>query len=285
MAETSMSDQEFRMFQQLLREHTGIALGPQKRYLVQARLDRRLRALELPSFTAYHEHLTTRDRSGEELTRFVNAMTTNKTDFFREPHHFRHLAEVWAPAIRARAERTGDRKVRIWSAGCSTGQEPYTIAMTVRDALGAAGWDVRILASDIDTEVLARAEAGVYTAAQVEPVPVALREQSFVRAGEPGQGRWQVRPELRALIAFRRINFNDGAWPIRVQFDAIFCRNALIYFDRAGQQRLLARFDALLKAGGLLFLGHSESVLGLLGGVTHVGNTIYRKAPAVSAAS
>ncbi len=284
-AEHAMTTEEFQGFQQLLRTHSGIALGPQKRYLVQARLGRRLRELGLPSFTAYLDHLTSRDPGGQELTRFVNAMTTNKTDFFREAHHFRYLAEVWAPAIRTRAERTRDRKVRLWSAGCSTGEEPYTLGMTVRDALGPAGWDLRILASDIDTEVLARAEAGVYTAAQVDPVPAALRDRYFARVGEPGgERRWQVRPELRTLIAFRRINFNDEGWPIRAQFDVIFCRNALIYFDRPGQQRILGGLNGFLKAGGLLCLGHSENVLGLLVGVTHVGHTIYRKdAPAAAA--
>jgi chemotaxis protein methyltransferase CheR len=279
-AEPAMTTEEFQGFQQLLRTHSGIALGPQKRYLMQARLGRRLRELGLPSFTAYLHHLTSRDPGGQELTRFVNAMTTNKTDFFREAHHFRYLAEVWAPAIRARAERTHDRKVRLWSAGCSTGEEPYTLGMTVRDALGSAGWDLRILASDVDTEVLARAEGGEYTAAQVDPVPVALRDRYFARLDEPGGGRcWQVRPELRSLITFRRINFNDEGWPIRAVFDVIFCRNALIYFDRPGQQRILGGLNGFLKAGGLLCLGHSENVLGLLAGVTHVGHTIYRKDP------
>lgn len=276
--ELAMSDEEFRLFQRLLRAHSGIALGSHKRYLGEARLARRLRALGLSSFAAYHDYLTTGDAGGEELIRFVNAMTTNKTDFFREPHHFRYLTEVWAPTVRQRAARTGERRVRLWSAGCSTGEEPYTLAMTVTEALGPSGWDLRILASDIDTEVLARAEAGVYTAAQLEPVPPQLRERSFAPVGEPGgERRWQVRPELRALIAFRRINFNDDPWPIRTQFDVIFCRNALIYFDRSDQQRILTRLNGFLQADGVLCLGHSESVLGLLGEVRHVGHTTYRK--------
>jgi chemotaxis protein methyltransferase CheR len=284
-AELAMSDEEFRLFQRLLRAHSGIALGPHKRYLVQARLARRLRALGLATYAAYHAYLTTSDAGGDELTQFVNAMTTNKTDFFREPHHFRYLTDVWAPVMRERAARTGERRVRLWSAGCSTGEEPYTLAMTVVDALGASGWDLRILASDIDTEVLARAEAGVYTAAQLEPVPPSLRERSFTRVSETaGERRWQVRPELRELIAFRRINFNEAIWPIRTQFEVIFCRNALIYFDRPDQQRILGRLDDFLKPDGLLCLGHSESLHGLLGGVRHVGHTIYRKDPVSPAA-
>ncbi len=283
-AEIVLTDEEFESFRQLLQAHSGIALGPHKRYLVQSRLSRRLRALALPSFAAYREYLTSGDPGGEELTRFVNAMTTNKTDFFREPHHFRYLTDVWAPAMRRHAERTHERKIRLWSAGCSSGEEPYTLAMTVREVLGGPGWDVRILASDIDTEILARAEAGVYTSAQIEPVPSPLRDRSFVKLpGDEGEPRWQVRPELRQMVAFRRINFNDQPWPIRVQFDVIFCRNALIYFDRRGQERILARLNGLLKTGGVLCLGHSETVLGLLNGVTRVGATIYRKDPPATA--
>jgi len=277
-AEQSMTDEEFKLFQRLLRAHSGIALGPHKRYLVQARLARRLRALGLATYAAYHAYLTRGDAGSHELTQFVNAMTTNKTDFFREAHHFRYLTEVWAPAMRERAARTGERRLRLWSAGCSTGEEPYTLAMTVVDALGASGWDLRILASDIDTEVLARAEAGVYTAAQIEPVPPALRARNFTRVSEPGaEQRWQVRPEVRALIAFRRINFNDAVWPIRTRFEVIACRNVLIYFDRLDQQRILGRLDDFLKPDGLLCLGHSESLHGLLAGVRPVGHTIYRK--------
>lgn len=284
-AELAMTSEEFGRFQQLLRTHSGIALGAQKRYLLQSRLGRRLRELDLPSFAAYFDYLIRRDPNGQELTHFVNAMTTNKTDFFREAHHFRYLTEVWAPAMRAQADRTRERKVRIWSAGCSTGEESYTLAMTLREAFGTPGWDLRILASDIDTDVLAHAETGSYTDAQIDPVPLGLRDRYFTRLGERGADRrWQVTPELRALIAFRRINFNDNAWPIRVQFDVIFCRNALIYFDRPDQQRILGGLDKFLKPGGILCLGHSENVLGLLAGVTSLGNTIYCKGAPVAVA-
>jgi chemotaxis protein methyltransferase CheR len=280
-AELTITDDEFEAFRRLVHETTGIALGPHKRALVQARLGRRLRALGLTSFRAYHRYLTERD-SGQELERFVNAITTNKTEFFREAHHFRFLAEQWAPAVVARAARTGARRLRLWSAACSTGEEPYTIAMTVREALGAsASWDLRILASDVDTDVLARAEAGIYTADQVAPVPAALRSRYFEPAPD-GRGV-RVRSALRDLVAFRQINFQDDHWPIRTRFDAIFCRNVLIYFDREGQRRILERLVALLVDDGLLFLGHSESVLGLLAGMRHVGNTIYRKAGGSSA--
>ena len=235
----------------------------------------------MTTFTEYRRFLTEQDPSGEELGRFINAITTNKTEFFREAHHFRYLADEWVPAIKARAARSGDRAVRIWSAGCSTGEEPYTIAMTLRDALGTAvGWDVKILASDLDTEVLARAKAGVYSVEQTAPIPQRVLACHFLRGRGEDVGRVRVRPELRSLITFRRINLQDPRWPIRSKLDVIFCRNVLIYFDRPTQQRVLQRFLGLLKDDGLLVLGHSESVHGLLDGVKHLGNTMYRRIPA-----
>jgi chemotaxis protein methyltransferase CheR len=281
--EAGLDDREFEVFRELVHAHTGISLSAHKRPLLQARLGRRLRALGLSTFTEYHRFLTEGDPSGEELGRFINAITTNKTDFFREAHHFRYLADEWVPAAKARAGRTGDRAIRIWSAGCSTGEEPYTIAMTLRDALGtAAGWDVKILASDLDTEVLARAEAGVYSLDQVAAIPPPVLARHFLRGRGEDAGSVRVRPELRSLITFRRINFQDARWPIRSRLDVIFCRNVLIYFDRPTQQRVLRRFLDLLKEDGLLILGHSESVYGLLDGVKHLGNTMYRRTAAAT---
>jgi chemotaxis protein methyltransferase CheR len=276
-----ITDREFEVFRELVHRCTGIHLGPQKRHLLVARLGRRLRALGLPSFAAYHRYLAEEDADGAELGRFVNAITTNKTDFFREAHHFRYLAERWIPGLRARAARGGERRVRLWSAACSTGEEPYTLALTLLEGLGTAlGWDVRVLASDIDTECLARAASGVYTLEQVRPVPAALVRRYFLRGRGADAGRVQVRPEVRALVTFRRINFLDDPWPIRTRFDAIFCRNVLIYFDRATQQRILERLLGYLAPDGLLCLGHSEGVHGLAQGLVAVGHTIYRRAGA-----
>jgi chemotaxis protein methyltransferase CheR len=276
--DVEITDGEFRQIRELLYAATGITLGPQKRHLVRARLARRLRALGLDSFGQYGAVLLDGDPAGEEMRRFVNAMTTNKTDFFREAHHFRYLTETWAPAIRARVTR-GDGHVRLWSAGCSTGEEPYTLAMTVREALGALpGLDLRILASDIDTDVLQRAAEGVYTIEQARPVPRELVARYFLRGVGTRADLVRVRPELRAMVTFRQINFTDDTWPIRARFDAIFCRNVLIYFDRPTQQTVLRRFLDLLKPDGLLFLGHSESVHGLLDDVAHLGQTIYQRA-------
>jgi chemotaxis protein methyltransferase CheR len=280
-----ISDREFEIFRDLVHTHTGITLNAHKRPLLQARLGRRLRVLGLRTFTEYHRYLKESDPTGQELGSFINAITTNKTDFFREAHHFRYLTEQWAPALKVRAARSGERLVRIWSAGCSTGEEPYTIAMAMREALGAAsGLEVRILASDLDTDVLARAETGEYSAEQTAPIPPPLLSRYFLRGRGDNVGRVRVRPELRSLVTFRRINFMDPRWPIRPGLDIVFCRNVLIYFDRPTQQRILERFLGLLKEDGLLILGHSESVHGLLDGVQHLGNTMYRRTrPAASA--
>lgn len=276
LAAPVLAQDDFEVLRALAHRHAGIALGPQKRYLLQARLGRRLRALGLASFAAYVRYLTGPD-GGAEREDFVNAITTNKTEFFREAHHFRYLADTWAPGVKRRGA-AGLRRVRVWSAACSTGEEPYTIAMVLADAVGLPpAWDVRVLASDIDTDAIARAERATYAADQVAAVPPALRARFFVKdAG--AAGRLSVRDDLRRLVAFRHINFVDDPWPIRVAFDVIFCRNALIYFDRPGQLEIVRRLTAQLLPGGLLFLGHSESMLGVSGGLRHLGGTIYQKA-------
>jgi chemotaxis protein methyltransferase CheR len=216
------------------------------------------------------------------MIRFINAITTNKTDFFREPHHFRYLQEQWAPARRALTTTTGDRRVRFWSAACSSGEEPYTLAMVLSEALRPApGWDIRILASDLDTDILARAEAGIFPIERTGVIPAPLLSRYFLRGVGAQAGLVKVRRELRELVTFRRINFNDESWPIRSQFDGIFCRNVLIYFNREMQRRILQRLLGFLKPEGVLFLGHSESIFGLVDGLQHLGNTIYTPVGAI----
>jgi chemotaxis protein methyltransferase CheR len=275
-----LSEREFQIFRTLVATHTGIALGPHKRALLQARLGRRLRTLGLTTFADYHRLLIEHDPEGEELVRFINAVTTNKTHFYREAHHFAYLAERWAPAVVGRASRGGQRAVRIWSAGCSTGEEPYTIAMTVADALpNAGGWSVRILASDIDTDVLKRAAAGVYSIDAASAIPPAALKRHFLRGAGTSTDLMRVRPALRSLVTFRRINLLEAPWPVGASFDVIFCRNVLIYFDRPTQQRVLERLGGCLKDDGVLVLGHSEGILGMVNGLRHVGHTIYHKEP------
>jgi chemotaxis protein methyltransferase CheR len=260
----ALATREFEHLRRLIYAEAGISLSPAKRVLLESRLSKRLRALGLDSFEEYCAYLD--ERRDDELVAFINCVTTNKTDFFREPHHFEFLREHVLPAVDARARQTGERRLRVWSAGCSTGEEPYTIAMIVREWLkGRPGWDVRILASDIDTHVLATAAAGEYDADRLSDVPLESRERWFPlaaggRDGLGGVGRRHADQSLRDLIAFRRINLNDEPWPIQSAFDVIFCRNVIIYFDRDTQSRLLTRFARLLRAEGHLIIGHSESL-------------------------
>ena len=270
---------EFDALRALIHDIAGIALAPAKRTLLESRLQRRLRALGLADFASYIDRL---DEPGTpELVEMINCVTTNKTDFYREPHHFAFLQQQVLPLVQARP--IGGRRLRIWSAGCSTGEEPYTIALALADALGPAlaSWDIKILASDIDTTVLETAATGTYQADRLDAVPAHLREQYF--APSPTQrGAFDIDDRLRRLIVFRRINFAEPAWPIHTSFDVIFCRNVIIYFDRDTQAVLFERFATLLRKDGHLVIGHSETLSWLTGTFAQVRGvpTAYRLATA-----
>jgi chemotaxis protein methyltransferase CheR len=267
-----LTDAEFTRFRGLIVEHTGINLKDNKRDLLVARLTQHIRSLGLPSFTAYYEYVV-RDSSGEALRDFINRITTNKTSFFREPHHFEFLRARLIPDLR----RRGQRELRIWSAGCSTGEEPYSIAMTVEEALGKHhGWNVRILATDIDTQVLERAQAGTYPLAALEGFSPEHRRAWFLRGYGEFAGHAQVRPELRRMVEFQRLNFKETAWNIRSRFDLIFCRNVIIYFERSLQQLIVGRLAAFLKPDGYFFSGHSENLFWLRDLLLPVEPTVYR---------
>ena len=271
---SGMTDREFDVFRTLVRQETGIALGPHKRTLLEARLTKRLRALQLPTFSAYHGYLHHLDASGDERRRFVNAVTTNETAFFREPTHFAHLRSAWLPARLAVGE---PQRLRAWSAACSSGEEPYSIAMTLLAGLDAAAqWDLRILATDIDTDVLGRATTAIYPQEAVARVPPEHLRRFFLRGVGPRQGTVRVHRDVRHLVTFRRLNLQDATWPIRTSFDLIFCRNVLMYFDRPTQAHLVARLQRMLAPHGLLVLGHAENLLGLGTSMQRVTSTIYR---------
>jgi chemotaxis protein methyltransferase CheR len=278
--ETDLSPREFELLRGLIRDRMGIALNPHKLPLVRSRLAKRLRAWGLATYAEYYELLTRGGPECEEMGRLIDAITTTKTGFFREGHHFDYLADQWIPWLRNRAEAAGNRRIRIWSCGCSSGEEPYTIAMVLLDALGAeaARWDLRILASDINAEALARASAGVYRRDQTREVSDAHLKRHFLRGVGPKSGLVQVRPHLRSIVTFRRINLM-GDWRIRRHFDAIFCRNVLIYFDRDDQKEFVRRFVPLLQEEGLLLLGHSENIHGWTAELQSLGNTIHRRTP------
>jgi len=260
----SLSADEFRAIGALAYDVAGIVLPPGKEGLVRARLARRLRALGAASYDEYLDLV--RDPAGDELSAMIDALTTNKTEFFRERAHFDFLAREVLPTL-------GTGPLRVWSAGCSTGEEPYTLAMVLRDALPDLGLrDVRVLGTDVSRRVLAHAKAGVYADAAARALPQDVRRRHFVRHPDG----WQVNGPLRALVTFARLNLM-ASWPMRGPFHAIFCRNVMIYFDRATQQRLVERFTALLAPGGHLFVGHAESLTAIDHDLTYVQPAVYRR--------
>ena len=272
--EFSFSEADFRGFVELAYEHAGIALADSKRNLVYSRLSRRLRALGMNSFREYREYLSSSEGS-REIVGFINAISTNLTKFFRESHHFEHLSSHVAATF-AQDRRAGKR-LRIWSAGCSTGEEPYTIAVVLkREIRDIERHDVRILATDIDTDVLAKAACGEYQTAAIEDVPKTYRE--FFPVVQGGKDGVQIAFDdtTKALIAFRHLNLMQQ-WPFRGMFDAIFCRNVMIYFDGPTKAKLVDRFTQQLHPGGWLYVGHSESLIGSHPGLQLVGRTVYRR--------
>ena len=252
----ALGAREMRVIAQILHREAGIEIAEAKAALVHSRLVKRLRALGLPDFDAYCRLIRSDDGAGER-GHMISALTTNVTRFFREPHHFADLREWLAGDLGQRARR-GER-VRIWSAGCSTGEEPYSIALTLLEALpDAPSLDVRVLATDLDPVVLRRAEAGRYPASALAEVPQALRARGF----EPdGEGGLRALPALRKLVAIRPLNL-VRPWPVRGPFDLILCRNVAIYFDAATQAEIWSRFAALLRPDGRLYIGHSERLSG-----------------------
>jgi chemotaxis protein methyltransferase CheR len=268
--EYHLADGEFEEIRQLVRQHTGIALADSKRELVYSRLVRRLRRLRLDSFRAYLDVLEQGESA--ELEEFTNAITTNLTAFFREPHHFEFLAEHVLPMLEKRNAAT--RRLRIWSAGCSTGEEPYSIAITLRENMARfRGWDVRILATDLDSQVLAHGKAGHYRDERFEKMPQARRSRWF-EAGREGSGT--AVSELKELITFRHLNLMHP-FPMKGPFDVIFCRNVVIYFDKPTQRELFDRMAGLQHDGDHLFIGHSESLFKVCERYQLIGKTIYRK--------
>ncbi len=271
--EYQFTDHDLERLRELIYTHTGIRMAENKRDLIYGRLSRRLRVLGLKNFNDYCRFLEEGD--AEELEAFRNAVTTNLTAFFREAHHFDYLANELLPEL-ARKKRN-ERRLRIWSAGCSTGEEPYSLAMVVRETLpDLAQWDVRILATDLDSQVLDRGREGIYDLQGIRQALGPRLKRWFLRGSGPFEGKARVKPELRELVEFRQLNLMHD-WPMRGPFDAIFCRNVLIYFDKPTQKRLFERFARLLPMNGHLFIGHSESPVDLTDRFELIGQSIYRR--------
>jgi chemotaxis protein methyltransferase CheR len=272
--EFEFSDTDFRNLAQLAYEHAGIALSDSKRNLVYSRLSRRLRTLGLKSFKQYREYLSDPANAGE-IENFINSISTNLTKFFRESHHFDHFRTQVAATFARGGRGSARQRLRIWSAGCSTGEEPYTIALVLRKEMPTVlQHDVRILATDIDTDVLAKGARGQYPADSLEQIPPHYR--AFFNEIDGEKAMVEVERELRSLIAFRRLNLME-AWPFKGPFDAIFCRNVMIYFDNPTKANLIERFTQHIRPGGWLYIGHSESLTGAHPGLKLMGRTIYRR--------
>ena len=273
LADFELTDAQFHRIRALVREHTGISLSDAKRQLVYGRLSRRLRALKLDSFGDYLELL---ERGvATELEEFTNAITTNLTSFFREPHHFEYLASDVLPQIVARDD--GARRARIWCCAASTGEEPYSIAMVLRESAQAlTGFDIKVLATDLDSAVLATGAAGIYAADRLKTVNGTRASRFFRKGSGANAGKFRVQDELRNLITFKQLNLMHE-WPMRGPFDAIFCRNVIIYFDKDTQRELFTRIAPLQNPDALLFLGHSESLFKVSEAYDLIGKTIYRR--------
>jgi chemotaxis protein methyltransferase CheR len=270
--EFELTDSEFKRLRDLVHARTGIALSEAKRELVYGRLARRLRKLKLASFAEYCELV----ESGEsaELQELTNAITTNLTSFFRENYHFEQLAAEALPQVESK--RSATRRMRLWSAGCSTGEEPYSLAMVMREALAhLPGWDIKLLATDIDSKVVATAAEGEYAHERFKDVP-ADRVRNWFRTVPGRPGFCAASDELKALVTFKQLNLLDP-WPMKGPFDIIFCRNVVIYFDKATQRGLFDRMADLQEPGGWLFIGHSENLLNVTRRYKLVGRTVYRR--------
>jgi chemotaxis protein methyltransferase CheR len=267
----TLTDKEFEQFQSLIYEQVGITLDTPKKSLLTSRLGKRLRELQLPSYQAYFDRVSGKGGE-EELIQLVDLISTNKTDFFREPVHFDFLREQVLPQVQA------TRFIRIWSSASSSGEEPYTIAMTLNDAIpDRSRWDMKILASDISTRVLAKAASGIYEEERVTQLPQDFVRRHFLRGKGEQAGKLKVRNHLAEMITFRRINLMAPAFPIKTPLDVIFCRNVMIYFDRPTQATLMGKFYRYLRPGGFLFIGHSESLQWIEHQFTYVQPTIYQK--------
>lgn len=273
--EFNFTERDFNRVRKLVSEHTGISLSDAKRDLVYSRLSRRLRKLGLGEFDAYIK-LLENSEDDNELIEFTNAITTNLTSFFREDHHFQHLSKTLLPEL-IREKKKTDGRLRIWSAGCSTGEEPYSLAMILRETLGRRpNLDVRILATDLDSNVLATAQAGVYSEERLKGVSKARQQRWFLRGKGAKSGMVRAHPELQELISFRQLNLLRE-WPFQGPFDFIFCRNVVIYFDKPTQKVLFNRYADILRADGHLFLGHSETMFKVCDRFELLGHTIYRR--------
>jgi chemotaxis protein methyltransferase CheR len=273
-----LSARDFARLSKFIQDYSGIKMPPGKMTMVEGRLRRRVRATRAANLNAYCRYLFDQDGLEKEAIHLIDAVTTNKTEFFREPQHFKYLAEQILPELTASRRGTTTTPLKMWSAACSIGAEPYTIAMVMADhARKQAGLRGTILATDLCTEVLRTAIQGIYPEQMMAPVPPASRKSYVMRSKDPGRGLARIVPELRQLVQFGRLNLMDRDYPFERDMDVIFCRNILIYFDKPTQEGVLRRLCDHLRPGGYLFLGHSETLAGFDLPLQVVGTTLFRR--------
>lgn len=271
--EFRFTNSDFEKIRTFVKSQTGINLSDAKKNLVYGRLARRLREIHMSSFSEYLDYV--KNDNEDELVNFINAITTNLTSFFREKHHFEFLKKEAIPRLLKANQHT--RRLRAWSAGCSTGEEPYSLAMTLKESISdIASWDAKILATDLDTNVLAHGKNGVYDVSRIEGLPDSTKRKWFRKGRGDNSGTVRVAPELANLIAFKQLNLMK-AWPMKGPFDFIFCRNVVIYFDKDTQRQLFDRYAEILRPDGYIFLGHSESMFKVSDRFKLLGNTIYQR--------
>lgn len=270
-----LSDRNFTQLSQFIHSECGIKMPVPKKVMLEARLKKRLRALGLESYEDYCDYLFSPEGLEKERVFMINVVTTNKTDFFREPRHFEYLVQNALPEL-MRLYGTGMRK--LWSAGCSTGEEPYTLAMVLSEfAASTPGFNFTILATDISTAVLEKAVRGIYKEERIATVPLELKRKYLMKSKDKEKKLVRVSPEMRAVVNFRRLNFIDHDFGMREPQDIIFCRNVIIYFERLTQEKVLRSLCKHLVPGGYLFMGHSETLSSLDLPLVSVGPMVYRK--------
>lgn len=272
-----MTAQEFTRLSEFIHTQCGIKMPPGKKIMLEARLQKRLKSVGAATFGDYCEYLFNSPHGKDELVQMINAVTTNKTDFFREPAHFQILTDIVLPSFVDPASYSG-QCFTVWSAGCSSGEEPYTLAMVLSEfAALHPGFRFSVIATDISTKVLEKAQLGIYDEERVAMLPLTIKQRYLMKSKDRSKGQVRIAPELRSLIRFERVNLMDEQYRRPELLDVIFCRNVIIYFERMNQERLLGRLCSSLKPGGYLFLGHSETVHGFDLPLQRVTSTVYRK--------
>ncbi len=276
-ASVDLSDKEFEMFRDLVFEKSGISLHEGKKELVRTRLGALVRKGGFKSYKEYYDFVKN-DKAEIEIVNMLDAISTNLTSFFREPAHFTFLTETIIPQFVEAKRAVGDKDVRVWSAGCSSGEEPYSLAFTLMDHLETIQtWNVKILATDLSTQVLEMATKGLYKEERVKAMPTNILRKYFQKGVKDNNGVFRVRPEAQQMISFKRFNLMDPTFPFHKKFSFIFCRNVMIYFDKPTQQKLIAKFYNVLEPDGYLLIGHSESLTGVQHQFKYIKPTIYRK--------